>query len=82
MAASSARWLVWRRPGRGEDVFLLGWGELVGGWMDGWERNWGGMKPFVAGTEVYAYACEGDCFAITEGAAVGVDADGFGLREA
>ena len=40
-----------------------------------------GDEPFVAGTKVYAYSCVGACFAVAEGAAVGVDADGFGLRD-
>ena len=45
--------------------------------MDGWMD-----VPPVAGTKVDAYSCEGACSAVAEGAAVGVDADGFGLGEA
>ena len=45
---------------------------------------WGGNgkdEPLVAGTKVYSDSCEGPCFAVAEGAAVGVDADGFGLGD-
>ena len=83
MAVSSARWLVWRVPGRISDMFLLEGERGVSGGRMGWTGMGGkGMgEPLVAGTKEYSDSCESSCFAVAEGAAVGVDADGFGLRE-
>ena len=73
IAVSSARWFVWRGPGRGSEMFLLG--VLVSRGDDGggaWVSEGGFRVPGVFVTKPDANASDCGGFSVAEGTAIGV----------